>query len=300
MSSEEKTLRKEIEMLRVRNDKGRIADAVLESSRSDEIAALRLQIHEREGVHAALQDRSNELCNLKAENSTLKKDFLDLKGEIVELKNANNKRASEAVTEKSPPAEPNTGKERMVPIGEAVYTPKDLDALHKAYKKAQAGKEIANREVQALKERMAHLGFQLLTKQRQSARRPLMRKTTPRNLRPALRAVHVEHEESDKEADPVKATHIEEVLEKPKDVQLRKMQEEERRALRATKKAEMQSPCEEEGITYIKLDQARADVGEIRARRRFVQWLKEHGLQDDEDDDQDQHYATSAEDVKDE
>ncbi|GBG86609.1 hypothetical protein CBR_g41673 [Chara braunii] len=141
-SSEEENLRKEIEMLKARNEKGRFADAVSEISRSDEIAALRLQIHELEGVRAALEARGNELGNLKSENAALKKDFQALKGEISEIKNANNKRASDIVTEKSPPAEPDMGKQRMAPIDEAVYTPKDLKALHKAFKKAQAGEEM--------------------------------------------------------------------------------------------------------------------------------------------------------------
>ncbi|GBG80533.1 hypothetical protein CBR_g30994 [Chara braunii] len=191
-SSEEDILRKEIEALKARNDKGRTADLVSEGSRSNEIAALRLQIHELEVVRAALQDHNNELF-----------------------------------TRKSPPAEPDMGKQMMVPIGEAVYTPKDLDALHKAFKKAQAGEEMANREVQALKQRMAHMGAHLLTKQRQSARRPLMRKTTPRNLRPTLSAIQVENVELDKEADPVKVVDADEAPEKPEEAQLRKLQEEE-------------------------------------------------------------------------
>ncbi|GBG83271.1 hypothetical protein CBR_g36886 [Chara braunii] len=192
LSSEEEILKKEIEILRAQNKKNKSVDANSESSQNDEIAALRLQIQELEGVWAALQNRSNELCSLKAENSTLKKDFQDLRGEIDELKNANNKRSSEVVTEKSPPAEPDKGKQRLVPFGDAVYTPKDLDALHKAYKKARAREEIANKEVQALKEQMARMGAQLLTKQRPSARRPSVRKTTPHNLRPALSAIQIE------------------------------------------------------------------------------------------------------------
>ncbi|GBG65577.1 hypothetical protein CBR_g51459 [Chara braunii] len=158
MSSEEVNLRREVEMLRARNDKSRLADVNSDGSRCDEIAALRLQILELEGVRTALQDRSSELSHLRSENSALKKDFLDLKGEIAELKSANNKRTSDVVTEKSPSVGPDAGKQKMVPIGEAVYTPKDLDALRKAFKKAQAGEEMANKEVQALKERMARLG----------------------------------------------------------------------------------------------------------------------------------------------
>ncbi|GBG91186.1 hypothetical protein CBR_g52068 [Chara braunii] len=204
-------------------------------------------IHELEGVRAALRDRNNELSNLKSENSTLKKDFLDLKDEIVELKNANNKQASETVTEKSPPAEPNTGKQRMVPIGDVVCTPKDLDALHKAYKKAEAGEEIANKELQALKERMTHMGAQLLTKQRQSVRRSSGRKTTPRNLRPALSAVQIEPDDSGNEEDPMKTKNVEEGLEKPEEVQLKKLQEEERRSLSTTRKADMLSLARKKG-----------------------------------------------------
>ncbi|GBG68437.1 hypothetical protein CBR_g2981 [Chara braunii] len=300
LRSEEEILKKEIEILRARNEKNKSIDAISESSQSDEIAALRLQIQELEGVQAALQNRSNELCSLKAENLTLKKDFQDLRMEIDELKNANNKRSSEVVTDKSPPAEPDKGKQSLVSIGDAVYTPKDLDALHKAYKKAQAGEEIANKEVQALKERMARMGAQLLTKQCPSAIRSYVRKTTPRNLRPALSAIQIEDDESKKEGGPWRTKAVEKLSEKPEEVQLKKLQEEERRTLRPFKKADMSKLCEEEGITYIKLDQAKANVAEIRARRRFAQWLKDQGLQDEDEDDHEQHYATSTEDINDE
>ncbi|GBG91634.1 hypothetical protein CBR_g52668 [Chara braunii] len=296
LSSEEEALRKEIEGLKARIVKGKFVDISSGSSQSDEIAALRLQIQELEEVRLALQSRSSELSSLKAENSSLKKDFLDLKSEMADLKNASNKRTSEVVIEKSPPVEPEKGKQRMVPIGDAVYTPRDLEALQKAYKKALAGEEPANKETIFLKERMAWLGAQVLTKQRSSVRRPSWRKTTPRNLRPALSAVQIEDDESNKE-DHQKTKAMGDLAENAEDEQLQKLQEKERRVLRPLKKGDMVKLCDDEGITYIKLDQSKADVAKIRTRRRFAEWLKDQGVQDDEED---QQYATSTEEVNEE
>ncbi|GBG83653.1 hypothetical protein CBR_g37455 [Chara braunii] len=302
MSNEEVVLRKEIEMLKARNDINQSAMASSENSRSDEIAALRLQIQELEAVRTALQDRSSELGVLRAENSSLK-DFQDLRGEIAHLKNScNNKRASDAIAEKSPPVEPDKARQRMVPIGDAVYTPKDLESLQKAYKKAQEGEDMANKEIQALKERVARMGAQLLTKQRATGRRSAVRRTTPRNLRPTLSAIHIDDDDSGKEGNAKATQETHEVAGKAEDTQLRnsKFQEEERRAVRQAKKADMRKMCDDEGITYIKLDQSKADVAENRARRRFADWLKDQGLQDEDHDEQDQAYATSSEDVNDE
>ncbi|GBG59862.1 hypothetical protein CBR_g66669 [Chara braunii] len=272
MNNEEQVLRKDIEMLKARNEINKSTTASSENSRNDEIVALRLQIQELEGVRTALQDRSIELGALRAENSYLKKDFQDLRGEIAHLRNAcNNKRASDAIIEKSPPVEPDNGKQRMVLIGDAVYTLKDLKALQKAYKKAQENEDMANKEVQALKERVARMGAQLLTKQRVTGRRSTVRRTTPRNLRTTLNAIQVEDDDSGKEGDAMAAHKSHDEAEKAENAQLR-------RAVRQAKKADMHILCDAEGITYIKFDQSKADEDEIRARRRFADWLKDQGL----------------------
>ncbi|GBG66154.1 hypothetical protein CBR_g57036 [Chara braunii] len=65
--------------------------------------------------------------------------------------------------------------------------------------------------------------------------------------------------------------------------------------LQQAKKADMETACAEEGISYIKLEQAKADVAEIRASRDYAEWLKEK--EKGQDDHQDQHYATTTEEV---
>ncbi|GBG84787.1 hypothetical protein CBR_g39164 [Chara braunii] len=81
-------------------------------------------------------------------------------------------------------------------------------------------------------------------------------------------------------------------------VQMTKFREKRLKELRQVKKQEMEDICSEEGITYVKLDQAKADVAEIRARRDYAAWLKEKDVVDD-DEDRELHYYTSAEDVDD-
>ncbi|GBG84727.1 hypothetical protein CBR_g39103 [Chara braunii] len=151
--SEEANLRHEIEELKLRNEKRKLGEE------SDEIVALRLQMQELEKVRLVLDQRSAELNTLKSENAHLKKDVLDLKGVVDDIKDSG-KRSMDDVTAKSPSSEPAKSKQRMVPIGDAVYTLKDLEALHKFYKDPEA----PDKEVQVLKERMAKMGAQLLSK----------------------------------------------------------------------------------------------------------------------------------------
>ncbi|GBG78472.1 hypothetical protein CBR_g26502 [Chara braunii] len=241
-SSEEATLRREIEELKLRNEKRKLGEE------SDEIVVLRMQMQELEKVRVVLDDRSGELSALKSENLHLKKDVLDLKGVVDEIKGSG-KRSVEEVATKSPPIEPTKGKQRMVPIGADVYTPKDLEALHKLYKEALEGKEAADKKSQALKERMARMGAQMLSKQRTSIRRTLVRKTTPRNLKPVLNAVRVDDSDADDDPEePRKTKAIEEVQGDSVQEQLGWYQEQCKKELRPAKKADMQNSVKRKAL----------------------------------------------------
>ncbi|GBG92554.1 hypothetical protein CBR_g55948 [Chara braunii] len=282
---EEDRLRKEIAEL-----KGEAGQGKANEGGQDAIIALQLQIKELSAFRTTLEEKNVELCTLKSENTHLKKDVNDLRDEFLTLRN---KRTVGAVIESSPPEEPAKGKKRAVASTTAMYTPKDLEALQKAYKAALQGKEMAMKEADMLKERMAKMGASRI---RLSARKSAFKKMTPRNLKTSFHAVEVESDdEKGKEGDAGRARSTEEVT---KDLEVAKMtgfRDCRLKELRQAKKADMEAACTDEGISYIKLDQAKADVAEIRASQDFTGWLKEKDKQ--EEDDQQQHYATSTEEV---
>ncbi|GBG65065.1 hypothetical protein CBR_g49137 [Chara braunii] len=120
----------------------------MEKQRRDELEKLRQENGDL--VRIALGRASRELDSIKADNEALVHDFLALKSEVEILK-WSNKRTSEAVTEKSPPTEPAKGKSRQQ---EGSQTPADWAKLAEAYRKIGDEKDMAEREVSTLKERI--------------------------------------------------------------------------------------------------------------------------------------------------
>ncbi|GBG81500.1 hypothetical protein CBR_g32489 [Chara braunii] len=163
-----------------------------------------------------------------------------------------------------------------------------LKAENLNLKKDIQGKEASDKEAQMLTEHMVRMGAQLLTKPQGTIRRSSVRKTTPRNLRPVLNAMRINDEPSDGDGDPrelAKTKAVDDDEHNLEQEQLHRFQEECRKDHRQAKKADMLKHCEEEGITYTKLDQSRADVAEIRARRKFADWLKSRGIRDNDEED---------------
>ncbi|GBG67621.1 hypothetical protein CBR_g751 [Chara braunii] len=284
--SEEDRLQQEIAELKDQKGKDK-ADV----SKQDEIAALHLQIKELSSFCAVLEEKSAEVSTLKTENGHLRKDLHQLRDEFECMRE---KRGSGEVTLKSPPEEPAKGKQRVDPSTTAMYTPRDMEALQKAYKDALRHKEMAAKEVDFMQDRMARMGA---TSVRIRARKASARKTTPRDLKGSFETVEVESDgegagrgngegTARKETNAAQDRQVEKMA-KFRDIHLKE--------LRQAKKADMEKACEDEGISYIKLEQAKADVAEIRASRDFDAWLKEA---DQAVEDQD--YATSTEDVPDE
>ncbi|GBG78368.1 hypothetical protein CBR_g26397 [Chara braunii] len=274
--SEEERLVKEIAELRSRNEQH-----THDNGKHDEILALQLQIKEPSGFRATLEEKNAEVSMLKSENQHLKRDVAGLRGDFLALRG---KRGSGVITQNSPPEEPAKGKARADPSTTAIYTPKDLSALHKAYKEALAGKEMALKEAQMLKDRMARMGASRI---RLSARRQSAKKTTPRNLRTCFQ--EMEEIPDDDVAD--KTQGEERRLEREgttaaRDLEVAKLaafRDIRLRELRQVKKSDMEEACANEGITYVKLDQARGDIAEIRASRNYDAWLKEKDAADEED-----------------
>ncbi|GBG45250.1 hypothetical protein CBR_g78690 [Chara braunii] len=212
-----------------------------------------------------------------------------------------NKRGAAVVTETSQPEESPAGKQRADPSTTTMYTPKDLEALRKAYKAALVGKEMAIKEAEKLKERMANMDA---SRVRISTRKTAMKKTTPRNLKMSFYAVEVEADEEGKEKQRESVNgRLRSIVDVTHDLEVAKMagfRESMLKELRRAKKQDMEEICMEEGITYIKLNQAKADVAEIKASRNYAAWLKEKDKEPQDEDNADQQYATSNEDAGDE
>ncbi|GBG87446.1 hypothetical protein CBR_g45504 [Chara braunii] len=237
----------------------------------------------------------NNVTSLKTESAHIRNEFKDLRDEVVYIRNEG-KRGSVALTEKSPLGEPLRGRAKT---SEAMYTPKDLEVLHKAYKDALVQKDLALHEAEVLKERMARMGA---SKYRQSIQKYVLRKTTPRSLKTAMNAVEIESngekdEQEDGEAKE-KGRITVDVAHDPEEEMLKKFRENRMKEIHAGKKADLEKLYVEEEISYIKLDQAKTDIVEIPARRDYDEWLKTKKTHDD--DDQHHDYATSAEDMNDE
>ncbi|GBG79256.1 hypothetical protein CBR_g29307 [Chara braunii] len=232
-----------------------------------------------DAFRATLEEKNAEVSMLKSENQHLKRDVAGLREDFLALQG---KRGLGVITENSPPEEPAKGKARADPSTTAMYTPKDLSALHKAYKEALAGKEVALKEAQMLKDRMARMGASRI---RLSARRQSSKKTTPRNLRTCFE--EVEEIPDDDVAD--KTQGEERRLEREgttaaRDLEVAKLaafRDIRLKELRQAKKSDMEEACAKEGITYVKLDQARGDIAEIRASRDYdAGLLQRHLLRD--------------------
>ncbi|GBG72504.1 hypothetical protein CBR_g12075 [Chara braunii] len=96
---------------------------------------------------------SRELDSIKADNQALVHDFLVLKGKIENLKK-NNKRGSEAVTEKNPHVEPAKGKSRQAVCAQ---TPVEWAKLTEVYRKIRDEKDTVEREVSAIKDKIKRI-----------------------------------------------------------------------------------------------------------------------------------------------
>ncbi|GBG92618.1 hypothetical protein CBR_g56523 [Chara braunii] len=225
------------------------------------------------------------------ENTHLRSEFKDLKDEFSLLRNPV-KRGVEDATESSPPEAPVRAKPKADVQTGTMYTPKDMEGLYKAYKDALAGKEMALREAECLKERMAKVSA---SKIRLAQRRSVAaRKTTPRNLKTTLEAVDVDSDEGEGNLQRNKRRGTVDSAHELEQAKLQEFREKRLKELRTGKKQELEELCKEEGVTYIRLDQAKTDIAEIRARRDFDEWFKTKSLPVDDDD---QRYSTSVEDT---
>ncbi|GBG76701.1 hypothetical protein CBR_g22919 [Chara braunii] len=183
---EEKRLRKEVDDLR-KGGKQTASSGISNEKEQQEIADLKKQIGDLKVIQFALEEKNNEVAILREENLHLR----DLKDEVCVARLS--KRPSDVVTQKSPPEEPAMGKAKVTDSSTAMYTPKDMEALRKAYKDALVSKQWVQEEVRMLKERYARKSAARLR------RMPTMRKATLRNLKKSLKKAATEEITTDKE-----------------------------------------------------------------------------------------------------
>ncbi|GBG82256.1 hypothetical protein CBR_g34539 [Chara braunii] len=302
---EEERLRKEVDDLR-KGGKQIASSGSSNKKEQQEIADLKKQIGDLKVIQFALEEKNNEVAILREENSHLRKEFRDLKDEVCAARLS--KRPSDAVTERSPPEEPATGKAKVTNSSTAMYTPKDMETLRKAYKDALVSKQWAQEEVRMLKERYA-------TKSAARIRRmPTVRKTTPRNLKKSLKKVATEEIATDKEDSEQEEEEGEaltrkgpstEQTNKQASYRYRKVLAAKNKELKPLKKADVMPLCDQAGISYITLTQAKTDLAEIQTRIELgimedpnLATQKGDQPQEVSDDEAEDQYATSTEDAE--
>ncbi|GBG84809.1 hypothetical protein CBR_g39185 [Chara braunii] len=273
---EQKKLKQEIAELKAKGKKieeGKPWEAGLDS--------LRKEVEKLHSLQSLLEKKNEELVELKHASTHPEKRFDDLLQDVRSIKSAG-KRPMETVTEKSPPTEPPKDKVRVDPTTTTMYTPKDMETLRKAYKDALEGKHMAQSEAEFFKQRL----MKKLTPVPRSKRPTLTRRTTPRNLRMSLSRSLSEAEGQNLDSGEKDETgEGDEQTTASKDVaMLDRLVHKRWKELRIAKKVDHKALCEEEVITYIKIDQARMDIAEIRARGDFDHLRKDPRIGLDEED----------------
>ncbi|GBG88113.1 hypothetical protein CBR_g46602 [Chara braunii] len=258
--SEEERLRQEIGELKSRQEKGK---EKLDTRKEDEVLAMQLQIKELSMIRSELEEKNVELASLKVENSHLRKELRDLREEVL----TRGKRIVGVVTESSPLEEPAKGKQKADLNSTTMYTDKDLEALQKNCKQFLVAKDTALKEAE-----MAKMGAFWIWL---TARKTSMRKTIPRNLKTTFQAVEVGPDDNEEEegqelwATKGNTQSIVEVAHDLGEAKMNRFRELGLKETRQSKKADMEVACDEKGITFIKLEQAKMDVFEIRVRRDY-------------------------------
>ncbi|GBG89479.1 hypothetical protein CBR_g49270 [Chara braunii] len=154
--------------------------------------------------------------------------------------------------------------------------------------------ETSGYEAEFFKERL----LKKLTPSARTKRPTLAKCTTPRNLRKSLNQVVTDIDSAEEDDEGEDGDQLTKEAE-----QRSKLVDKRRKELHLAKKSELELICNEEGISYIKIEQARTNIVEIHARRDFDELREEmkNYLEDEDRGDaqaeEDAQYATSAEEV---
>ncbi|GBG89482.1 hypothetical protein CBR_g49273 [Chara braunii] len=257
----------------------------IEKKRGEEIARLK---RENEDLKRMCLGRAEgELKDLRKDNQALIHDMLILRDEVKNLKRGC-KRSANAVIEKSPPKEPARGQvkatmEATVKGNSAVVEEERTAAQWEKFadtcRKMRVNKEMAERELSALKERINRIKIcmspstrrKVFTKRRMS-RSPLKGATETQG------------------GDKVKATFVRKVGEE-QDAFLKRVSNDLGKLL----KAQMKILCNEEHVTYNSIKKTTNELAWIYTARVFGNTLPRWKIGEDDDDnderDEDEEFA---------
>ncbi|GBG64838.1 hypothetical protein CBR_g48306 [Chara braunii] len=248
----------------------------LEKQRCNEVDRLRRENEELTRVASGRANR--ELESLKADNQTLLQDVLQLKEEMEQWKRGSKRtRSSAAVTEKSPPAEPARGKTKASTDGQ---TPAEWAKLADAYQRVRDEKDMVEREVSALKERINRIKISSPSSSRKKVF--VRRKSHKGGVSSPVR----------KEGDQVKVTFVRKVGEERDNFQKRVNND-----LGKLRKAQLEGLCKDEGIEYGGVKKTAEDLADIYTTRAYEQPMRRRLIEDnneEEPEEEDQEEGESA------
>ncbi|GBG88566.1 hypothetical protein CBR_g48035 [Chara braunii] len=238
------------------------ARARLDKQKADEIERLRRE--NQDLLRVASGKASRELDTIKADNQALVHDIVTLRDEVENLKRGN-KRGAEALTEKSPPIEPARGRSRQE---ESCQTPVEWAKLTEAYRRLRDEKDMAEREVSALKERINRIRILVPSS---SKKRPIVRRTSGKGgASPEQKA-----------GDQVKVTFVRRIGEE-RDVFFKRVIND----LGKLRKAQLETLCIDEEIDYGGVKKTAGDLAQIYTIRAFDRPTNRKLMSDQEEDEE--------------
>ncbi|GBG84274.1 hypothetical protein CBR_g38245 [Chara braunii] len=179
----------------------------------------------------------------------------------IEVFKRSNKRTSEAVREKSPPTEPAKGKSHQQ---EGSSTPADWAKLAKKYRKIRDEKDMAEREVSALKERINRIKI--------ATPSSIKRKVSFRR-----RSHKVANSPGSKNGDQVRVTFVRKVGEE-RDAFYKRVCND----IGKLRKGQLEKLCTDEEIDYAGVKKTAADLVDIYTNRAFDRPTNQQLISDDE------------------
>ncbi|GBG73801.1 hypothetical protein CBR_g17140 [Chara braunii] len=157
--------------------------------KDEEIVRLKCEMANIQGTSSHSSMAEQELAALRADNQHFIHDVIYLKEQVDQLKRGA-KRTAQAVEEKSPLQEPAKGNAKY----QNESTPADYVRLSEAYRKMRDDKDMVEREVQMLKERIGRIRISPLSAKRITPptvrrKKVAIKSGLPTNLRQQLNSI---------------------------------------------------------------------------------------------------------------
>ncbi|GBG68936.1 hypothetical protein CBR_g3635 [Chara braunii] len=224
----------------------------------------------------ATRRAGKELDSIKATNQALLHDVLALRDEMEHLKRGS-KRGVEAVTEKTPPAEPARGKSRQE---KSCQTPVEWAKMADAYRRLRDEKDMAEREVSVLEEQINRIKI-LSPSSSKKKKLFVRRRSSKEGISPTK-----------KTADQVKVTFVRKIGEE-KEVFNKRVSCD----LAKLRKAQLETLCADKAIEYAGVKKTAGDLADIYTARAYGQPVNRCLASDNEDDEQNDEGDDDSTDV---